>query len=234
MRFHILSVLAVAAGLSLLSGDDQGVDTVTTQATKLEADLAKLRSTSTEAAEVMVKLADLYYQHGRVFGLIRVGQSFVTLHVAHPRHKDVMRKLMDGLLVTGRNKEVIATARQFVVRYPKDPASADVERLLAELLTRSGETAAAAGVNEARWRRLGATPEGRSAGTQAVAQYAALEQSGQLHARRDARRRNARQAPGRPRRHRGRLVRGRSLGARQQLGQGESHGHQAAAEIATH
>src|SRR5262249_50064017 len=122
MRYLTLSALALAAGLSLLSADDQGVDNVTKQATQLEAELSKLRSTTGEAADVMLKLSDLYYQSGRVFGLIRVGQSFVALHTSHPKHKDVMLKLIDGLLVTGRNKEVIATGRQFLVRYPQDPS----------------------------------------------------------------------------------------------------------------
>jgi TolA-binding protein len=174
MRYLILSALALAAGFSLIGADDQGVDTVTKQATQLEAELSKLRSTTGEAAEVMLKLEDLYYQSGRVFGLIRVGQSFVALHTSHPKHKDVMLKLIDGLLVTGRNKEVIATGRQFINRYPQDPACAGVERLLSQLLARGNETLAAAAVNESRWKRLGATPEGRGAGMSAVSQYFAL------------------------------------------------------------
>jgi TolA-binding protein len=173
-RCVIFFVLVVAAAASIISADDQGVDKVTKQATQLEAELTKLRSTSGEAAEVMLKLTDLYYQEGRVFGLIRIGQNFVALHTSHPKHKDVMLKLMDGLLVTGRNKEVIATSRQFLVRYPKDPACVEVERRLAELLTRGGETAAAAAVNESRWRRLGQTPEGVTAGMNALGQFTAL------------------------------------------------------------
>ena len=81
-----------------------------------------------------------------------------------PGHKDVMLKLMDGLQVTGRNKELVAASRQFLVRYPTDPACADVERLLARLLAKASDTAGAAAVNEARWRRLGPTDEGRTAG----------------------------------------------------------------------
>jgi TolA-binding protein len=175
MRLTItLSVVLVASGLSFLGADDPAVDPVTKQAAQLEADLTRLRSTTGEAAEVMIKLVDLYYQHGRVFGLLRVGQNFVALHVSHPKHKDVMLKLVDGLVVTGRNKEAIATARQYLVRYPKDPGCADVERILAQLLSRGGEAAAAAGVNEGHWRRLGATAEGQAAGRAAISQYAAL------------------------------------------------------------
>ncbi len=133
------------------AAEDPAVDPVTKQATQLESQLSKVRSTTGEAGEVMLKLVDIYHQNGRVFGLIRVSQSFVTLFPAHPSHKDVMLKLMDGLQVTGRNKEVIATGRQFLVRYPKDPGCAGVEGLLAQLLARNGETAAAASVNESHW-----------------------------------------------------------------------------------
>src|SRR5262245_30487934 len=124
MRRLILTGLVLAAGLSLIVADEQ-IDQVTKQATQLETELSKMRGSTGEAAEVMLKLTDIYYQNGRVFGLIRHGQSFVALHTSHAAHKDVMLKLIDGLLVTGRNKEVIATSRQFLVRYPKDPKAAD-------------------------------------------------------------------------------------------------------------
>ena len=174
MRPIVLSGLFIATCLSLMAAEDPNVDAVTKQATQLESQLTKLRSTTGEAGEVMLKLVDLYYQNGRVFGQIRVSQSFVTLFPSHPSHKDVMLKLIDGLQVTGRNKEVIATSRQFLVRYPKDPACAGVEGLLAQLLARSGEVPASASMNESRWRRLGATPDGTTAATTAVAQYVAL------------------------------------------------------------
>jgi TolA-binding protein len=163
--------LLISTGLLAFVQEGGDVDPVTKQATQLESQLTKTRSTTAEAAEVMLKLIDLYHENGRVFGLVRVGQSFVALHTTHPRHKDAMVKLMDGLRVTGRNKELIATARQFLVRYPSDAAGADAEKLLARLLGRSNETAAAAAVNEAVWKRLGATPEGREHGLRALAQY---------------------------------------------------------------
>ena len=86
------------------------------QITKLEAELSKLRDTSPEAADVMLKLVDLYAAEGRVFGLIRVGQTFSTSFTTHPQHKTVMLKLLDGLVGTSRNKETVTLARQFLQR----------------------------------------------------------------------------------------------------------------------
>src|SRR4051794_41037425 len=106
MRTLTLSGLFLVACLSLLAADDAAVDPVTKESSRLEAQLAKSRNTSAEAAEVMLKLVDLYHTNGRAFGLVRVGQSFVALHSGHARHKDVMLKLMDGLQATARNKEL--------------------------------------------------------------------------------------------------------------------------------
>jgi len=176
MRTLIASSIVLAAGLGflVLADGDKDVDPITQQASKLEAQMTKLRNTSAEAAEVMLKLIDLYHDSGRVFGLVRVSQSFVALHTTHPKHKDAMLKLIDGLQATARNKELVATSRQFLVRHPKDAACAKVERLLARLLIKANDTIGAAAVNEARWRRLGASEEGREAGMTAMSQYVAL------------------------------------------------------------
>jgi hypothetical protein len=176
MRILIVSSIVLAAGVSfLVSADgDRDIDAVTQQASRLEAQLTKLRNTSAEAAEVLLQLIDLYHEHGRVFGLVRVSQSFVALHTTHPRHRDVMLKLIDGLQAAARNKELVATSRQFLVRHPSDAACARVERLLARLLAKANDTAGAAAVNESRWRRLGPTEEGREAGMTAVSGYFAL------------------------------------------------------------
>jgi hypothetical protein len=172
MRILAFSAFLLLASTGVFAVFQEGdVDAVTKQATVLESQLSKTRSTTAEAAEVMLKLIDLYHENGRVFGLVRVGQGFVALHTTHPRHKDAMVKVMDGLRVTGRNKELIATGRQFLVRYPADAASAEAEKLLGRLLTRTNETAAAVVLNEAVWKRLGPTPEGREFGLRAVAQY---------------------------------------------------------------
>lgn len=153
---------------------DGDLDPVGKQAAALEAQLAKTSSTSKEAADLMLKLIDLYHEHGRPFGLVRAGQAFVGLHTTHPRHKDVMLKLIDGLQATGRNKELIATGRQFLARHPADPACADVERWLARLVRRTNDIAGAAAVQEAHWKRLGPTPEGQRSGRDAIGLYFAI------------------------------------------------------------
>jgi TolA-binding protein len=150
------------------------VDAVGKQAAALEAQLANAASASKEGAELQLKLIDLYHENGRPFGLVRTAQSFVGLHSAHPRHKDAMLKLIDGLLVTGRNKELIATGRQFLQRHPADPTCVGIERWLAVLLGRAGDLAATAAVQEAHWKRLGATPEGWRSGRHALSLYLAL------------------------------------------------------------
>lgn len=147
---------------------DENLDAVTRQAAQLEAQLAKLSSTTAEAAELMLKLIDLYHSEGRPFGLVRVAQTFVAQHSSHPRHKEAMLKLIDGLRVTGRNKELIAATRQFLARHPNDPAGADIERWLPRLLLRDRDPSGAAALYEAHWKRLGGTPEGRRAGLQAI------------------------------------------------------------------
>ena len=112
-------LLALACGPVVRAAEEK-LDEVSAQAQKLEADIAKLRDTSPEAADLLVKLADLYYGDGRVFGLIRVTETFVTKHSTHPKHREMMVKLIDGLLAMSRNKELTATCRQFLLRYPDD------------------------------------------------------------------------------------------------------------------
>src|SRR5579872_993760 len=115
---------------------DGELDPIGKQAAALEAQLAKLSSSTKEGAELQIKLIDLYHENARPFGLIRTAQSFVGQHSVHPRHKDVLLKLIDGLMATGRNKELIATGRQFLLRHPTDPAGVEIERWMARLLRR--------------------------------------------------------------------------------------------------
>jgi TolA-binding protein len=150
------------------------IDEVGKQAASLEAQLAKTSSTSKDGAELQLKLVNLYHENGRPFGLVRTAQAFVTQHVTHPAHKDVMLKLIDGLQATGRNKELIATGRQFLARHPGDPAGADVERWLARLVRRSNDYAATAAIQDAHWKRLGPTPEGQRTGRDAIGLYFAV------------------------------------------------------------
>ena len=71
--------------LTLLAQSPQESDVAVNQrATQLEGELGKFKATAPEAANVMVELADLYHQHGRVLGLIRVAQTFTAAHPADP------------------------------------------------------------------------------------------------------------------------------------------------------
>ena len=144
------------------------------QITKLEAELSKLRDTSPEAADVMLKLVDLYAAEGRVFGLIRVGQTFSTSFTTHPQHKTVMLKLLDGLVGTSRNKETVTLARQFLQRYPDDAAAVKFEQVLGQTLLQLEDRARAAEVYDSLWQRLGNTPEGKFAAGRAFNLYIAL------------------------------------------------------------
>jgi TolA-binding protein len=139
---------------------------------ELEAALSKERDTSAEAAAIMVQLIDLYHAEGRVFGLIRVGQTFVTGFTSHPQHKDAMLKLFDGLLATSRNKEVITLARQIMQRYPNDPAIPRVEIVLAQTLEQTDDRPRTAEALEAVWKRQGDTFIGREAAMKAFTLYA--------------------------------------------------------------
>jgi TolA-binding protein len=171
----------VASGLlamSLLAQDPAPVpadaDAVSQQAAKLEAELGKVRDTAPEAVDAMLQLVDLYARHGRIFGLLRIGQKFMAAHPAHPRHKDVMLQLIDGMLATSRNKDVTATCRQFLVRYPDDPACPRIEVLLARTLDQLDDFPKAAEAHEAVWRRQPTTQTGRDSGIRSITLYASL------------------------------------------------------------
>ncbi|MED5401300.1 MAG: hypothetical protein VX669_12995, partial [Planctomycetota bacterium] len=117
-RGALVAVVAVAGLAGVILAQDAKpvakakgeVDAVSQQATSLEAELGKFKDTSSEAAEVMVKLVDLYHQHGRLFGLIRVAQRFVSSHPTDKRHHDVLLKLVDGLDAASRHSDFIASA----------------------------------------------------------------------------------------------------------------------------
>ena len=100
------------------SDGTQQIDPVNQEATRLEGELGKYKDSDAKAADTMVKLVELYHQHGRVFGLIRIGQRFVATHAADPRHADVMLKMINGLEATSRNDDTAAACRQFL-----DPGS---------------------------------------------------------------------------------------------------------------
>ncbi|REJ85370.1 MAG: hypothetical protein DWQ29_11410, partial [Planctomycetota bacterium] len=147
-------------------------DPVNAIASRLEAELGKYKETSPEAADVMVQLVDLYYEHGRVFGLTRVAQRFVAVHSPDERHKEVMLKLIDGLEATSRNTDHASYCRQFLQRYPEAAEAADIELRLAATLDESTDYAAAADAHRAIWRRHGADDVGTRHAVRAVELYA--------------------------------------------------------------
>lgn len=143
-------------------------DAVGQQAAALEAELGKYKDTAPEAAEAMVKLVDLYHGDGRLFGLVRVAQRFVTSHPPDPRHKAVMLKLIDGQEGLSRNKELSVSIRQFIARYPDAAENPALEIRLANALDQFEDRRKVADAYWAVWQRQGGNEIGRRFGAQAA------------------------------------------------------------------
>lgn len=150
--------------------DSKQLDAVSQEAAKLEADLNKFKDTAPEAAEVLVKLVDLYHQHGRAFGLIRAGQRFSAAHPGDPRNQAVMLKLIDGLEAMSRHKELTVSIRQFLQKYPTAPQAAELEERLAKTLDKLGERQKAGETWRALWNRQ-PNANGRKFGEYAVTRF---------------------------------------------------------------
>ena len=144
------------------------IDPVSEQAAPLEGELGKYKPTTPEAAEVMVKLIDLYHEHGRVFGLIRVAQTFVATQPNDARHQPVMLKLIDGLQVMSRNKDLIVACRQYLERYASTPQVAQVEIRLTDALMQTDDLLSSAKAAQAVWKRQGPNASGRRYGIAAI------------------------------------------------------------------
>lgn len=170
----VLPVVVVGLVACRLHAQEEQLDPVSRQAAALETDLGKLRDTSPEAAEVMLKLVDLYHDNARVFGLIRVGEAFVTKHPGHPQNKRVMLEWIDGLEAMSRNKELSAACRQFLTRYSDAPEAARLELLLAQTLELSNDRPRTAEAYAVVWKRQPTTPVGRSAAVKAIGLYGGL------------------------------------------------------------
>ena len=84
--FCVLGILVSAQDTPKPAAPEEAtqVDPVNQQATQLEGELGKYKDSDAVAADTMVKLVDLYHQHGRVFGLIRIAQRYVSAHAADP------------------------------------------------------------------------------------------------------------------------------------------------------
>jgi len=121
------------------------------KATALEAQLNKALDSSPQAAKVMLELVDLYYQEGRVFGLVRVGERFAKAQASHPRHPEVMLRLLDGLEAMARRDDFITTAREYLSRYPDSAGAIDVVQRLGDALVRKRKPLEAASSYRALW-----------------------------------------------------------------------------------
>jgi TolA-binding protein len=161
-----LAVVLLAFVTPAIAQDSEELDEVSQEASRLEGEVGKYRDTAPEAGEALHKLAVLYHEHGRVFGLVRAAHRFVAAHSTDPRHADAMLKLMDGLEALTRYKEFTVIARQFLTRYPKAAQCADVEERLAYSLEKLADKPAAAAAYRTRWRR-NMTPAKREFGVKA-------------------------------------------------------------------
>jgi hypothetical protein len=166
-------VLVLLSMLFCVSGFAQtGTDQINQQAADLEARLSKSLETSPEAAAAMLDLIDLYYKHGRVYGLVRTARKFINAHPQHPKHREVMLKLLDGEVVNSRNEDILSTCRQFLLRYPKDGESQQVQIRLARTLERMNQRRDAADAYRDAAKRGGVS--GTDAGFQALKLYGEL------------------------------------------------------------
>ena len=169
-RIHLVLVWGLWAGaLGAAYGQEPPVvDAVGQQAAALEADLGKFKDSTPEAAEVMVKLADLYYRDGRLFGLVRVAEKFVASHPTDPRHSAMMLKLIDAQQGLSRNKDLSTTVRQFLARYPTAAECPALEIRLADSLQQLEDRLKSAEACRVVWLRQGPTEIGRRYGITAI------------------------------------------------------------------
>ena len=147
------------------------LDELSQRASELEANLGKYNDATPEAADIMVKLTELYHDDARLFGLVRVGKRFISTHPKDPRHQPVMLKTIDGLQALSRNTDMIVTCRQFLSQYPNAPECAAIEQRLANTLSRGKDKKATAAAYHAIWKRLGNTEQGRTAAARAIRYY---------------------------------------------------------------
>lgn len=151
MQIALIACLLITAQLT--AQETPQIDDVSKEASQLEGELGKYKDTSPEAGKALHALTELYYKHGRVFGLVRSAQRFVAAHPTDPRHSAIMLRLLDGLEALSRHKEFTVISRQFLTRYPTAPQCTSIEERLAYTLEKMNEKADSAEVYRARWRR---------------------------------------------------------------------------------
>ncbi|HIF30301.1 MAG TPA: hypothetical protein EYQ75_01215, partial [Planctomycetaceae bacterium] len=166
--FAVAILSALVGSVPAVSQDE--VDKVDQQVSQLEGELASYKDSSVEAAERMVKLVDLYYEHARVLGVARTAKKFVVAHPADPRHRAIMLKMIDALEILSRDGELEAACRQFIQKYPKDSANSDVGRRLAKSLFRANRVHDGAEVLASLWYRR-ANDAGYREGADALAAF---------------------------------------------------------------
>lgn len=171
MAKRIVALILLCAGLAIAQ-DTSEVDKINQQAADLEARLSKSLETSPEAAQAMLELIDLYYEQGRVYGLVRTARQFINAHPQHPKHREVMLKLLDGEVANSRNDDILSTCRQFILRYPQDREAQQVQIRLARTLERMNQRRDAADAYRDAARRGG--DKGMQAGFQALRIYGEL------------------------------------------------------------
>jgi TolA-binding protein/predicted negative regulator of RcsB-dependent stress response len=137
--------------LLLMAADKNELSAIDKKATALETLLNKSLDTSPEGARVMTELVNLYYNEGRVFGLVRVAERFVKSQSRHDQHRQIMLKLIDGLEVMGRRDELITIGRQYLTRYPDSTEALDVALRVSDGLERNRKRAEAADVLRLLW-----------------------------------------------------------------------------------
>ena len=170
----LLLLAMLANSVCLHAQEDEVQDEVSQQASQFEAELGKYRDTSPEAGNLLVQLADLYFNNGRALGLVRVAQTFTTAHVSDPRHEQMMLRLIDGQQVLSRNKDLIATCRQYLTRYATSGNARNVEVLLSEVLNDGQNVLNAADAAMAVWVRHGNSLIGKEYAERAVRLYLTL------------------------------------------------------------
>jgi TolA-binding protein len=175
----IVTLTIVAAVFAAPAFAQPTIDDVSKQASQLEGELGKYKDTAPEAGDVLVKLTDLYHNHGRSFGLVRAAHRFVAAHPTNPRHPKVMLQLLDGLEALTRNKEFAVNARQFLTRYPKQAECPQIEIRLAYILEKLAEKDRAAEAYRVCWQRK-PNVQGREFGVTACRLFAESGGAGTL------------------------------------------------------
>ena len=133
------------------------------ESAKLEARLKETAEASPPAAELMLKLIDLYKGDGQVFGLIRTASKFSRSQAEHPRRAEVTLDLIKGYAAAARHEDVITTARQFLDVFPENALTNEVRDYVAAAFERTGRVTQAADQRSLIWQNGGSVEQGISA-----------------------------------------------------------------------